>query len=253
MEILFLGTGASEWSIKDRQINGYRRKSSILIDGELMIDVGPDIFVFEEDFSYKDLFSNVDNILQTHSHLDHLSKDSLETLCNSRIRNIYGDGAVLNSIGDMKNLIKNPLCPYTPTKVGEYTVTSLLSNHPANYGEQPVHYIVEKEGRRIFYGCDGAWLLFGTWSYIRKLKFDLIILDGTTGELNGNLRNFEHNNLAMARLLATTFRENKLLNPDGRIMISHMAMSLHGTHEDLEKRLAKDVVISAYDNMRVMA
>lgn len=87
MEILFLGTGAADWSAEDRYKEGYRRKSSILIDGDLLIDAGPDIFDFEADFSIKELFSNVANILQTHPHSDHLSPINLETMqwLNNRV------------------------------------------------------------------------------------------------------------------------------------------------------------------------
>ena len=41
MKILFLGTGAADYTLKHRYLDGYRRNSSILIDGTLLIDPGP--------------------------------------------------------------------------------------------------------------------------------------------------------------------------------------------------------------------
>lgn len=253
MDILFTGTGASEWAPENRFKSNYRRKSSLLIDGTLMIDAGPDIFTFEKDFSYNRLYSGVKAILQTHSHRDHLSEDSLRELVkeNSKCM-ILGDTVTLESIKNIDGLQKIATEPYLTSDICGYAVTPLKSNHTLGLvNEQPLHYIIEKNGKRIFYGCDGAWLLYPTWAHMKKLSFDLMILDGTTGELDGNIRNFEHNNLAMVRLLATTFRENNLLTNKGKIMISHMAMSLHGSHKDLEDRLGANEVQPAFDGMQI--
>ncbi len=250
MELLFTGTGASEWDPDNRLKSNYRRKSSLLIDRELIVDAGPDIFTFEADFAYQSLYSEVETIVQTHSHRDHLSPDNIAALCADHTRIMMGDKAVLKHTGDIAGLEKIPIEPYVPVTVGRYIITAVEANHPAGVSdERPFHYIIVRQDKRIFYGCDGAWLLFRTWSYLRKMKFNLIILDGTTGEMDGNLRNFEHNNLAMVRLLAKTFRENRLLTEDGKIMITHMAMSLHGTHAKLEESLIKDGVIPAFDGM----
>ena len=41
MKILFLGTGAADYSAEHRNLAGYRRNASALIDETLLIDPGP--------------------------------------------------------------------------------------------------------------------------------------------------------------------------------------------------------------------
>ena len=57
MELLFLGTGAADWNISKR-VEGefFRRFSSALVDGALLIDPGPHIFDFAEKNGTPELF-----------------------------------------------------------------------------------------------------------------------------------------------------------------------------------------------------
>jgi len=249
MELLFLGTGAANWQESDRVLPGFRRKSSVLADGELLIDAGPDIFRSAEELLPDRGLDGVKNILQTHAHGDHLSRESLVRLCALRARRIWGDGGVLCAAGEIENLEKIPLEPYRAAEIGGFGVTPVEANHPANPGERPYHYIVEKEGKRLFYGCDGAWLLYPAWRAISGLSFDLIVLDGTVGEARGDYRNFEHNSLPMVRLLAETFRERGVLKPGGTVMISHLAKDLHD--EKNISKLPEEGIFPACDGMRI--
>ena len=44
MKITFLGTGAADWSYDmHKDVEGFRRNSSALIDNCLLIDPGPDV------------------------------------------------------------------------------------------------------------------------------------------------------------------------------------------------------------------
>ena len=69
MKLLFLGTGAAGGvtgnPLGDPNI---RRCSSTLVDGELLLDPGPHIFDFAEQYGNPDLYAGVRYILCTHSH-----------------------------------------------------------------------------------------------------------------------------------------------------------------------------------------
>ena len=60
MELLFLGTGAADWNISKR-VEGefFRRFSSALVDGALLIDPGPHIFDFAEKNGTPELFRSL--------------------------------------------------------------------------------------------------------------------------------------------------------------------------------------------------
>ena len=77
MELLFLGTGAADWSPKHKGGKLYRRLSSALVNDDLLIDPGPCIYDLAEEIGRPDLFKNVRNVILTHSHSDHFNAETL--------------------------------------------------------------------------------------------------------------------------------------------------------------------------------
>lgn len=75
-KILFLGTGADDWDIKNRE-GFFRRNSAALLNSNLMIDCGRHIFDFAECEGQKGLYDNVSDIIITHSHGDHFQVASV--------------------------------------------------------------------------------------------------------------------------------------------------------------------------------
>ena len=86
---------------------------------------------------------------------------------------------------------------------------------------------------------------------MKKYKFDLIVLDGTLGDAEGDYRIFEHNNLTMIREIAATIRNVDILKENGKIMISHMSRYSHKEHDELQKKLDEFDVVAAYDGMEI--
>lgn len=250
MKITFIGTGAADWSVKLRGTKGYRRFSSVLLGEDLLIDPGPHIFSFEEDFGYVNLFGNADDILLTHSHNDHLNPENLKILCRAGKRQLWCEEHAGGTVQGIEGLHLHKLPLFNPVTVGKYTVTALPANHGTDIPEeQALHFIIEQDGVRIFYGCDGAWIRRDTWYYMREFQYDLIVLDGTLGDDYGDYRIFEHNNLRMVELISETVRKTGVLKPNGSIMISHLAYSVHGTQKQVEERLKEADIGAAYDGM----
>lgn len=227
MKLHFLGTGAADWDItKPRRDINYRRYSSLLIDGRLLVDPGPCVFEFAETYGYPALFDGVEYMVNTHTHSDHLCPDTVEKLETKGARFI-------------------PLAAFEEKTLGGYTVTALPANHAT--AENPYCLVIESEGKRIFYGCDGAWLLYPTYRHLIKLKFDLMIFDATIGDTGGDYRIFEHNNLRMVEEMKLT-----LANCSCRFMISHMARTLHTDHITLAERMKRSGIEVAYDDMQLL-
>lgn len=252
MNIRFLGTGASNWPDSLRGTKEYRRFSSVMADDALLIDPGRHIFGFAEDFGYHHLFDNTDVILLTHSHGDHLDIENLQSLCAEKKSILYCEEHAASAVRNVKNLEICCVSCFQPMKINGYTVTAVPANHGTDIeNEQALHYIIEKEGKRFFYGCDGAWIRRDSWYYMRDFQYDLMVFDGTLGDDYGDYRIFEHNNLKMVELMTETVRNTKVLKEDGKILISHLAYGLHGTQTEVEKRLESLNIGAAYDGMTV--
>ena len=220
MKITFLGTGAADWYYEEhRSMKGYRRNSSLLIDDCLLIDPGPNVPNALEVFG-KDA-AGVKYIINTHSHRDHYNADTVEYL---KLR-----GAELYPLeaGECKAL-------------GKYTVCAYRANHSTC--EKAVHYIISDGEKRLFYGLDGAWLMYEEVQAIKEKTVDLAILDATAGENLGDFRVFEHNDLHMVVAIKAALEKNV-----NRWMISHMARILHTEHEILAEKMAKHGFEVAYD------
>lgn len=220
MKITFLGTGAADWGIDDIDSAGYNRFfSSALIDGTLLIDPGPHIFLSAEKHGID--LSGIKYIINTHPHSDHLNSETLKELENRGAK--FFDLAV----GDVE-------------KIGEYTVSAYYANHSTC--KKAVHFIIEKDTKRFFYGLDSAWLMYDEVAAIKENGVDMAVLDATIGDIKGDRRIFEHNDLNMVREMRETLKPFV-----GRFVISHMARTLHDDHITLSNKMKKDGFETAFD------
>lgn len=252
--LLFLGTGAADWSLSDKSNTDYfRRNSAALLNDDMMIDCGAHIFDFAENHRNINLYKKVTDILITHDHNDHLSRDSVLKLAESQKIRIACDGAARKLIGEHPNIEYIRLTPYKRKKVGRYFVTPLLANHDVIFtkNHRAFHYIIKTpEGKEIFYGLDGAWFLRPSWAEMLKHKFDLMIFDCTVGD-SDDWRLFEHNTIPMLRKMISEIQDKNLLQNGGKMIASHMARTLHNSHEDTSKCLKELNMLAAYDGMEV--
>lgn len=222
MKLRFLGTGAADWTLEVTDAKGnHRYFSSAVVNDDLLIDPGPHIFLAAEKFGID--LSKVKYIINTHPHSDHLNSESLDKM------KALGAEFVSFAAGDIKH-------------VGEYTIEATPANHGTVVGG--VHFLISDGSRRLFYGLDSAWLLYPEIVAIKKEKVDLAVLDATIGDVPGDYRIFEHNNLNMVEEM------KKTLDPYiDRFMISHMAYTLHTDQESLVERMKPSGIEVAFDGM----
>lgn len=259
MKIKFLGTGAADWDINN-YVHGeeFRRYSSALVDTELLIDAGPHIFHFAENEGQPEILSNVKNAIITHSHWDHFSPKSILQLAKSNPGfTLWGDPACLRELQRISgeadaatiNFVELPICE--THDVGGYMVTALPASHIThNPDEQSRVYLIEKDDRILFYGCDCAWLPSRTWAGIVKKPINLMVLECTCGELAINdWRSFDHNDIKMVENMVTVFRKYNYFAEDVRFIASHMARELHPDHATVAKAMEAFGVTPAYDGL----
>jgi phosphoribosyl 1,2-cyclic phosphate phosphodiesterase len=217
MKILFLGTGAADYSEEHRNLSGYRRNASALIDETLLIDPGP--CVPDALATFKVRTDKIRYVINTHPHSDHFNKETLAAL------EAQGAKFITFEDGETK-------------QVGAYEITALAANHSI----KTQHFIIDDGEKKLFYGLDSAWLLYSEVQEIIQKKIDLAVLDATIGFIEGDYRIFEHNNLPMV------IEMKKTLSPHvSRFMISHMARTLHTDHEALVKAMKPHGIEVAFD------
>ncbi|MBO5279874.1 MAG: hypothetical protein J6B55_01500, partial [Clostridia bacterium] len=132
------------------------------------------------------------------------------------------------------------LCSGDETVIGKYTVRAYRGNHGTCEGT--VHFIITDGEKTLFYGLDSAWLLYDEVQAIKKYKPNFAVLDATIGDMDGDYRIFEHNNLNMVIEMKKT-----LCKYVGSFCISHMARTLHTDHKTLCEKMREHEILVAYD------
>lgn len=218
MEILFLGTGAADYTGNEKE---FRRNCAALIDDMILID--PNSYVLDAIKEFKVDISKIKYILNTHKHSDHYNEDTLNYLVSQ------GAAFIETKPNDVITL-------------GEYRILALRGNHTV----PTCHFIIEHGEKRMFYGLDGGWLLYEEIDAIWKKGVDLAVFDATIGFVEGDYRIFEHTSLNM--ILEMKKSINTAIK---KYVISHMAYTLHTDHATLEAEMKKHDIITAYDGLSI--
>lgn len=252
-ELLFCGTGAADWEISQRS-GFFRRNSAALLNGELMLDCGKDIFDFAESIGNESLYDTVTDIVITHNHYDHVNPQSVLKLAKQRKIRVGCDEAVAKLIGKHQNIEYILFEPFKTFSLGKYEIIPLLANHDivAHNNCYSFHYIVKTpDDKKLFYGLDGAWFLRPSWNEMIKHKFDLMVFDCTVGDFH-DWRIFEHNTIPMLRDMTKEITEQQLLTTNGNFVASHLARTLHSSHEETAEILKEFNMITAYDGLNIL-
>lgn len=262
LSVRFLGTGAADWFDKDER-GEYRRLSSVLLEGHIIIDFTP---------SAKDMIppmAHPDTIFYTHSHGDHYNPKAAIELGIKRVylSNTWYDCAVADFTREAKKLKVSapeiiPLYVSQSVEVGGVRFTPAPANHAtAKRYEQPLIYVVEKGHVRLLYATDTATLPAYTtrWlnidRHVAEAKpLTAIIMEATMGMgHNEDYRLFTHSSVfdveRMVKVLTSTKRYTP---PVGQpVYLTHMARTMHGTQAELDAQLPAPLK-AAYDGLEVV-
>jgi len=282
MKITFLGTGAAtsyplafcqcEFCHQARVSGGknYRKRSSIVINSDLLIDMGPDMMTASLMVGIP--MTGIRYCLQTHPHSDHFDASHLSTRVpeygsvGTPPLQLFGSQATLKKMSEMvadegdasdlfdpaeqqmMNLEVIPVKALQTFEVGSYRVTAFPTDH--DRAVDSLLFSITEQGFSVFYGTDTDTLPEAAWQgfHEKRLRFDVVILDHTYGpdadgggHLNAD-RFIEHINRMKAE---------HLLSENARILATHISHEGNPPHTLLSRYASKHGYEIAYDGLVV--
>lgn len=247
-ELLFLGTGAADRMAleqdNDFENKDHRRCSCAILDRKIMLDCGAhalnSLSVAKIDLS------QITDIVITHLHSDHFNIDAINKVYenNPNLKLWVRDDAIVSKdckakVEYMKNFVEYD--------IGSFSFTGVPANHQAF----PQHLCIEKDGKKLFYSLDGAWMLNDTANFLKNKLFDFVVLDATVGDYVGDYRLGEHNSIPMIRLMVPSMKTLNIINDNTEIYLSHIACCLHKPYEETCEITKNDDFKIAYDGLSV--
>ena len=280
MKITFLGTAAATacplvfcrcpvcrlaWRTGGKD---FRRRSSLLVGDDLLIDLGPDLM--SAAFAFGADVSRIRFLLQTHSHSDHFDAGHLITrmadyatadplpltVCGSpeTLRHM-SDALALEEPGadllraDWQAKLRlevRPLRHGDTIQLSRRRITAVESNHDPNDGS--LLYVVEEDGRALFYATDTLRLTDRAWALFRArgFAFDAVAIDATYGP---GTHGGGHLSLDQAAEEIARLRSEGLLKPEGRAFATHISHEGMPPHAELERWARAHGLEAAWDGL----
>lgn len=266
MEIVFLGTSAAEgwpgvfctcnYCQRARELGGknVRTRSSMVIDRKILVDLTPDTYLNSLRHSID--LSKIKYLLITHSHQDHFYPQELHMrvepfahLPEDATLDIFGNSKVTRIIEERVNCERakirlHTIHPFDRIEYEEFALTALLADHAPE--EECLLYIIEINGKSIFYGHDSGWYPEKTWEKLKELYLDVAIFDCTFG-------NSEQRQGHMG--ISAIIEAKELLEKYGSIDNRSICIATHFSHnggllyDELVERLRPYGFMIAYDGM----
>lgn len=275
MKINFLGTGAAEgipaifcnctFCRKARQEGLIRSRTQVLFDGELSIDFPPDAF-YHMAKSGAD-FSALGYVLFTHSHMDHLyandfilrgykyasalTVSELHIFGNREVCEVFCESTRRELRDDIRSTIHlYELSAFEEARFGGWTVYPLKAKHSS---KDPLVFLLEKEGKRVFYLHDTGLLPEEDYEYLSMIggkAAELIVFDCTFlfDRADGNAR---HMGLYENAEIFRRLEELGLADGHTKKVITHFSHNAAPTAEKLRRAEEEFGVIAAYDGMEL--
>lgn len=283
MLLTFLGTAASEGypnafcgcdncrAARESGGPSLRKRSSALIDDSLLIDLGPDLMAASQ--AHGVTLHTLRYCLQTHDHEDHLDPShflSRSAYCGvpdvalleyyasavslAKCAEALSRHAPLGTLADAVveeklRLRVHQIAPGQTFDVGPYRVKAVAAAH----APQAMLFLIERAGRRLFYGTDTGPLPDEAWETLAAAgssggPIHVVVLDHTFG-MRG--RSGGHMNWEQFVEQVERMRVAGMLADDARFFAHHLGHHSNPPQEQLAAFAAERGYLVAYDGLRV--
>lgn len=251
-----------------------RSRSCFRVSPAVQIDFGPDQF-YQSAVLGNDLTALTDLII-THTHADHLALGELD------LRALSVEGAefpvnVRVSRAGCEWLRRacapyrhsalfyepcyrlEPVDFYRPFLAGGLPVTPLPGNHSGyGDGERSVNYLIGLgDGRTLYYAADTGYFLEETFEFLRGVRIDHLVVEGTFGDLNEFLEERTGGHMGASGVLAVVRRlaEQHTLGAGSAVYVTHIGHRHSLTHEKMQAyydaRRGPVPILVGFDGMEI--
>ena len=252
--LFFLGTCAADFSPKlnnecaDCFDKDARRASCALLDDKFLIDCGPHCLDSLQIAGID--MTTITDVFFTHLHDDHFNPNNLQTIASARaakgaapLRVWFREDADFPVITDIE---PHRMKLYERYAVNETLfITSVEANHTQSF--YPQWLLFEEADKKMLYAIDGAWFIEAAYHFLKNKAIDTLIMDATCGDDIKDDRMAGHNSLPMIRLLLPSLRYSNIITAQTKILLTHLAPSLHRPHAETVTLVEPDGMIVAYD------
>lgn len=274
MKLTYLGTAAAEGfpalfcncppCREARRLGGknIRTRSQALLNDDLLIDLPPDTY---HHFLQQGIEGDrIPYLLITHPHSDHFYVNELLFRRGAYAHDLrvpalhcFGSEACYDKLIALHGHVPSGLsftvlAPYEAADVGEYRVTPLPARHMPDEPGAAYTYIIEREGKTLYYAHDTGLPFDEVFDFIRArgFHFDLVSMDCTCGDIptkdtSGHM-GIENNARMVERL-----REMGAVTPETVCVINHFSHNCDPLQERLEALVAPMGWQVSYDGFKV--
>lgn len=276
MKITFLGTAAIGFPLsfcncdncqKAKKYKGksLRKRASLLINDEMIIDLGPDVqtamMMYDKDMG------KVKYLLQTHPHLDHYNEEMLiaripymamknqhelqliaSKICienmSDRISR-YEKADLVTDEGKNKLLINSiPIEKGEIIEIDKYKIKAITSTHDEKHGS--LLFVITYNDKNIFYATDTKMLTEEALNQLSNYKLDLVVLDHTFGDTDYT---FSHLNKKAFIEQIKVLKDLKIIDEQTLIYATHISHDGNSYHEEIEEDAIRNGYHIAYDGL----
>ena len=138
---------------------------------------------------------------------------------------------------------------YRSIRIDGYTVTPLPANHADQ--EQAFLYLIEKDGKTIFYGNDTGFFdeNIDMWLQANGKHIDLLSLDCTKGDVEREYKT--HMSMSEGRKIADRFLEKGIIDQNTILYYNHFSHNCGMTYDQLKVAGEKYGFQVSYDGLEV--
>lgn len=244
-----------------------RKRASILINDDLIIDLGPDtqtaMTMYDKDMG------KIKYLLQTHIHTDHYDEgllctripymimeghNKLEIYAHPNCLNImsarvnqYENADLITEEGSSKlNVHSNILNAGDIVEFGDYKVKAIETTHDIKHGS--LLYVISQNNKNVFYATDTPALTENALNQLKGIKLDVVIMDHTFGNVDYS---YSHLNEKLFIEQIKKLKEIKCIDDNTKIYGTHISHDGMSYHEEIEKRAIENGYNIAYDGMEI--
>ena len=283
MKLTFLGTASSEGYpnpfrtcgklLRARALGGrsLRKRSAALFNDDLLIDFGPDLMAASSMHGIS--LGSVACCLLTIEHADHLdashrtsrspgcavvgaprleliaSAGALKWAASQHPFNYPELGLLDPAVQDRLDLSPRVIAAGETICAGPCPLTAIPATHDVDR-ITPYLYMIERDGRTLFYATDTGPLGEDAWTILRTRgsRFDMVVLDHTFGTAG---RSRVHRNAEQFIGTIQQLRDADLLSPVLRVFAHHLGHHSNPDHETLSDFAGARGYEVAFDGMTV--